>query len=185
MNPPEPAETKLVISSYHRFTLWRSPPEMAAAVRERWPEMRVVDLPHYDRITPELPDTDIFVGLTAAAGAIARSEAAEVGAHDFGGRGPTDVSGISRLGDYSHQCQRRTCTGDGGAHRRDDRGDGAGFPGRDALSSTEKMGAAGDLGWTRASTGTERRRGADCGLRRCGASSRGAAARLSECASGR
>ena len=63
MNPPSPAETKLVISSYHRFTLWRSPPEMAAAVRERWPEMRVVDLPHYDRITPELPDTDIFVGL--------------------------------------------------------------------------------------------------------------------------
>ena len=63
MNPPRPADTKLVISSYHRFTLWRSPPEMAFAVRQRWPEMRVVDLPHYDRITPELPDTDIFVGL--------------------------------------------------------------------------------------------------------------------------
>src|ERR1700680_3779312 len=63
MNPPKPAETKLVISSYHRFTLWRSPPEMAAAVRQRWPEMRVVDLPHYDRINLELPDTDIFVGL--------------------------------------------------------------------------------------------------------------------------
>jgi len=63
MKPPPPAETKLVISSYHRFTLWRSPPEMAAAVRQRWPEMRVLDLPHYDRITPELPDTDIFVGL--------------------------------------------------------------------------------------------------------------------------
>jgi phosphoglycerate dehydrogenase-like enzyme len=63
MNAPTPADTKLVISSYHRFTLWRSPPEMAAAVRQKWPEMRVVDLPHYDRITPELPDTDIFVGL--------------------------------------------------------------------------------------------------------------------------
>jgi phosphoglycerate dehydrogenase-like enzyme len=63
MNPPKPAETKLVISSYHRFTLWRSPPELAVAVRQRWPEMRVLDLPHYDRITPELPDTDIFVGL--------------------------------------------------------------------------------------------------------------------------
>src|SRR5437016_2055360 len=63
MKPPRPADTKLVISSYHRFTLWRSPPEMAAAVRQRWPEMRVLDLPHYDRITPELPDTDIFVGL--------------------------------------------------------------------------------------------------------------------------
>ena len=63
MNPPRPADTKLVISSFHRFTLWRSPPEFAAAVRQRWPEMRVVDLPHYDLITPELPDTDVFVGL--------------------------------------------------------------------------------------------------------------------------
>jgi len=63
MNPPSPANTKLVISSYHRFTLWRSPPELAAAVRQRWPEMRVLDLPHYDRISSELPDTDIFVGL--------------------------------------------------------------------------------------------------------------------------
>jgi phosphoglycerate dehydrogenase-like enzyme len=63
MNPPPPADTKLVISAYHRFTLWRSPPEFAAAVRQRWPEMRVVDAPHYDLITPELPDADIFVGL--------------------------------------------------------------------------------------------------------------------------
>ena len=63
MNPPRPADTKLVISSYHRFTLWRSPPELAAAVQQRWPEIRVLDLPHYDRITPELSDTDIFVGL--------------------------------------------------------------------------------------------------------------------------
>lgn len=61
--PPKPEETKLVISSYHRFTLWRSPPEMAEVVRQKWPEMRVLDLPHYDRITAELPDTDIFVGL--------------------------------------------------------------------------------------------------------------------------
>ena len=63
MSLPSPADTKLVISSYHRFTLWRSPPEMAEAVRQKWPKMRVLDLPHYDRITPELPDTDIFVGL--------------------------------------------------------------------------------------------------------------------------
>ena len=51
MSPPRSADTKLVISSYHRFTLWRSPPEMAEAVRKIWPEMRVLDLPHYDRIT--------------------------------------------------------------------------------------------------------------------------------------
>ena len=62
MSRPGPAETKLVIGSYHRFTLWRSPPELAARVRERFPQMRVVDLPHHDRLPPELPDTDIFVG---------------------------------------------------------------------------------------------------------------------------
>ena len=61
-NRPGPAETKLVIASYHRFTLWRSPPELATRVRERFPEMRVVDLPHHERLPPELPDTDIFVG---------------------------------------------------------------------------------------------------------------------------
>jgi phosphoglycerate dehydrogenase-like enzyme len=63
MSPPRPADAKLVISSYHRFTLWRSPQEMAEAVRQIWPEMRVLDLPHYDRIAAELPDADIFVGL--------------------------------------------------------------------------------------------------------------------------
>src|SRR5260370_36658894 len=63
MNAPRRADTKIVTCSYRGFTLWRSPREMAAAVREKWPEMRVLDLPHYDRIAPELPDTDIFVGL--------------------------------------------------------------------------------------------------------------------------
>ena len=62
MDRSSPSETKLVIGSYHRFTLWRSPPELATRVRERFPEMRVVDLPHHDKLPPELPDTDIFVG---------------------------------------------------------------------------------------------------------------------------
>lgn len=35
---------------------------MPAAIRRRWPEMRVVHLPDYERIPVELPDTDIFVG---------------------------------------------------------------------------------------------------------------------------
>jgi phosphoglycerate dehydrogenase-like enzyme len=58
-----PADTKLVIASYHRFTLWRAPRELAESVRQRWPEMRVVHLPHYDLVAPEIPDTDIYVGL--------------------------------------------------------------------------------------------------------------------------
>lgn len=64
MTRTKPAETKLVICVWHRFTLWNPPPEMAARIRERWPEMRVVHLPNYDGLESELPDTDIFVGFS-------------------------------------------------------------------------------------------------------------------------
>jgi len=37
---------------------------MAAGIRERWPEMRIVRLPNYDGLDAELPDTDIFVGFS-------------------------------------------------------------------------------------------------------------------------
>lgn len=40
---------------------------MAEALRARWPEMRVVHLPDYDVLPPELPDTDIFVGYSLRA----------------------------------------------------------------------------------------------------------------------
>jgi phosphoglycerate dehydrogenase-like enzyme len=59
-----PAETKLVICVWHRFSLWNPPPEMAAGIRERWPEMRIVHRPNYDGLDAELPDTDIFVGFS-------------------------------------------------------------------------------------------------------------------------
>jgi D-2-hydroxyacid dehydrogenase (NADP+) len=62
MNRPSPAETKLVICVWHPFDLWRPPSSMADAVRRRWPEMRVVHLPNYERLESELPDTQVFVG---------------------------------------------------------------------------------------------------------------------------
>jgi len=40
---------------------------MAQAIRNRWPGMRVVHLPDYDRLSQELPDTDIFVGYSLRA----------------------------------------------------------------------------------------------------------------------
>ena len=40
---------------------------MAEGLRKRWPEMRVVHLPDYDTLPPELPDTDIFVGYSLRA----------------------------------------------------------------------------------------------------------------------
>jgi len=62
MSRTTPVETKLVICVWHPFTEWRPKPAMAEAIRKRWPEMRVLHLPNYDRLAEELPDTDIFVG---------------------------------------------------------------------------------------------------------------------------
>ncbi|MGC2527218.1 MAG: D-2-hydroxyacid dehydrogenase [Candidatus Acidiferrum sp.] len=69
MNRPRttPAETKLVICVWHPFTFWRPQPLMPQTIRARWPEMRVVHLPDYDRLPAELPDTDIFVGYSLRA----------------------------------------------------------------------------------------------------------------------
>jgi phosphoglycerate dehydrogenase-like enzyme len=64
----KPAETKLVICVWHPFTEWRPKPLMPDAIRARWPEMRVVHLPDYDKLQQELPDTDIFVGYSLRAG---------------------------------------------------------------------------------------------------------------------
>lgn len=62
-----PAETKLVICVWHPFTFWRPQSVMPQTIRARWPEMRVVHLPDYDRLPTELPDTDIFVGYSLRA----------------------------------------------------------------------------------------------------------------------
>jgi phosphoglycerate dehydrogenase-like enzyme len=67
MNRTKPAETKLVICVWHPFTFWRPQPVMAQTIRARWPEMRVLHLPDYDRLPAELPDTDIFVGYSLRA----------------------------------------------------------------------------------------------------------------------
>ena len=67
MKRTKPAETKLVICVWHPFTWWRPQPVVAETIRTRWPEMRVVHLPDYDRLPEELPDTDIFVGYSLRA----------------------------------------------------------------------------------------------------------------------
>jgi phosphoglycerate dehydrogenase-like enzyme len=67
MQRTKPEETKLVICVWHPFTEWRPKPLMAETIRKRWPEMRVVHLPDYDKLPEELPDTDIFVGYSLRA----------------------------------------------------------------------------------------------------------------------
>jgi D-2-hydroxyacid dehydrogenase (NADP+) len=64
---PVPAETKVLIAVWHKFSLWRPPPEMSERIRQRWPEMGVVHLPNYDRLPQELPDASIFVGYSLRA----------------------------------------------------------------------------------------------------------------------
>src|ERR1700739_1665904 len=66
-NRTNPADTKLVICVWHPFTFWRPQPVLPETLRRRWPEMRVVHLPDYDRLPQELPDTDIFVGYSLRA----------------------------------------------------------------------------------------------------------------------
>jgi D-2-hydroxyacid dehydrogenase (NADP+) len=62
MNRTTPTQTKLLICVWHPFAQWRAQPIMAETIRRRWPEMRVVHLPDYERLPQELPDTDIFIG---------------------------------------------------------------------------------------------------------------------------
>jgi D-2-hydroxyacid dehydrogenase (NADP+) len=62
MNRTTPSETKLLICVWHPFPQWRAHPILPETIRHRWPEMRVVHLPDYERLPQELPDTDIFIG---------------------------------------------------------------------------------------------------------------------------
>jgi phosphoglycerate dehydrogenase-like enzyme len=67
MSRTTPENTKLTICVWHAFTEWRPPVSLAEAIHKRWPAMRVVHLPDYDRLPQELPDTDIFVGYSLRA----------------------------------------------------------------------------------------------------------------------
>lgn len=67
MHRTKPENTKLVICAKHPFTHWNPPPEIAEAIRRRWPQMNVVHLPDYGELPHELPDTDIFVGYSLRA----------------------------------------------------------------------------------------------------------------------
>jgi phosphoglycerate dehydrogenase-like enzyme len=67
MTRSTPAETKLVICVWHPFTEWRPKPLLAESIRARYPEMRVLQLPNYETLPQQLPDTTIFVGYSLRA----------------------------------------------------------------------------------------------------------------------
>jgi len=59
---PGPEHTKLLICVWHPFSEWRPKPMLARSIRERWPQLDVVELPDYQGLAEQLPDTHIFVG---------------------------------------------------------------------------------------------------------------------------
>ena len=62
MTLPDPAKTKLIVCVKHPFSEWTAKPTLAEAIRDHWPQMRVVFLANYDTLAEELPDAHIFVG---------------------------------------------------------------------------------------------------------------------------
>jgi len=56
-----------VICVWHPFTEWRPKPLLAESIRARYPEMRVLQLPNYETLPQQLPDTTIFVGYSLRA----------------------------------------------------------------------------------------------------------------------
>jgi phosphoglycerate dehydrogenase-like enzyme len=65
--PRIPAETKLLICVNNPAPLWRPPPDTAQRMRARFPRMRITHLPSFDGLERELPDTDVFMGLSLKA----------------------------------------------------------------------------------------------------------------------
>lgn len=61
---PSPAETKIVLCIWHRFDQWRIPDWLTKAIRNRYPGLRVVHLPNFERLDEEIRDADIFAGFT-------------------------------------------------------------------------------------------------------------------------
>src|SRR5215468_3773063 len=72
-----PAEVKLIVCVKHPFSEWSAKPTLAAAIRERWPQMHVVHLPDYQALPEELPDAHIFVGASLRAEQFAQAKRLE------------------------------------------------------------------------------------------------------------
>ncbi len=50
---------KLLIALYHRFELWQPPRWFSERLRREFPQLEVVQLPNYDRVSEEITDADI------------------------------------------------------------------------------------------------------------------------------
>jgi phosphoglycerate dehydrogenase-like enzyme len=59
---PKPADTKIVFCVKFSFDLWSIPAFLPAAIRQRWPEMRVAHVEDYALLGGEIRDANVFVG---------------------------------------------------------------------------------------------------------------------------
>jgi phosphoglycerate dehydrogenase-like enzyme len=71
---PKPAETKIVLCVKFSFDLWSIPAFLPAAIRARWPAMRVVHVEDYALLGNEIRDADIFVGFLLTPGQLAAAK---------------------------------------------------------------------------------------------------------------
>ena len=53
---------KLLIAVYHPFELWQAPDWFEQRLGRDFPELKIVRLPNYERVSEEIPDSDIFLG---------------------------------------------------------------------------------------------------------------------------
>ena len=59
---PRPENTKIVFCVKFSFDLWSIPAVLPAAIRQRWPQMRISHVEDYALLGGEIRDADIFVG---------------------------------------------------------------------------------------------------------------------------
>lgn len=53
---------KILIAADHPFELWKAPGWLGQRLERDFPQVKVVQLPNYDRVQQEVGDTEIFVG---------------------------------------------------------------------------------------------------------------------------
>jgi phosphoglycerate dehydrogenase-like enzyme len=53
---------KILIVHYHPFELWHAPAWLRERLQARFPEISFLQLPNYERVPQEIPDTDVFIG---------------------------------------------------------------------------------------------------------------------------
>ncbi len=160
-----PAQTKLLICVWHPFNLWRPPEEMGRAVQRRFPEMRVVHLPNYDRLDAELPDTDIFVGYSIRPNQFPWASKLKWIHSTAAGIAQLSYPELLRFRNPRYQSQRRFLHSYGRAHPGPPHRARSQFSGFRASPGSFALGPAGNVGQAPAFHGTQRSRSLNRGIR--------------------